>query len=409
MNVGTSAPKPYRLTIGHILALATFARLAVFLILPDQNFPDAKAYRDMGIDLVERGSAINDIYMPLYPLWTYLTGSTTGLKLADIGLSVATVWLVYELARVVFGRLAVALTAALAAAVYPHFLFYAVSGLSETFYLFLTCASFLLFYRNRFGLASLFMVLSILVRPTVDYLAPLLVVVFAVVIHRRSWTEGGRRLAVYGLLYVALLTPWWIHNQAKFGQFVRLTLGDGMVLYSGNNPFNRSGGGVGYGEGEVGFGRLHDDMDLTPFKDIHEPVARNQALKDAAIAYIKDHPGRFIELAGVKFLRFWRPWPYAPGYQSPWVIAVSLMSFGVVAVLCGVFVLRFARPFWRPLTPIYLFAAYLTLVHMVTIGSIRYRLPLEPFMIVMAASAAVRMAQGWEPSRRLVERWLDPA
>ena len=39
-----------------------------------------------------------------------------------------------------------------------------------------------------------------------------------------------------------------------------------------------------------------------------------------------------------------------------------------------------------------LFGGYLTAIHMVFPGSIRYRLPLEPFLIVIAAAALSKLA-----------------
>jgi len=47
----------------------------------------------------------------------------------------------------------------------------------------------------------------------------------------------------------------------------------------------------------------------------------------------------------------------------------------------------------RALLPIYLLIGYFTLVHVVTIASLRYRLPIEPFLIVMAAYPIGRMAE----------------
>jgi len=41
------------------------------------------------------------------------------------------------------------------------------------------------------------------------------------------------------------------------------------------------------------------------------------------------------------------------------------------------------------------FAGYLTLVNVVFIASLRYRLPIEPFMIMFAAIAAIRLARRW--------------
>jgi hypothetical protein len=44
-----------------------------------------------------------------------------------------------------------------------------------------------------------------------------------------------------------------------------------------------------------------------------------------------------------------------------------------------------------------LLAAYLTAVHMVLAASARYRLPLEPFLIILAASAVSRFIPGFGP------------
>jgi hypothetical protein len=48
------------------------------------------------------------------------------------------------------------------------------------------------------------------------------------------------------------------------------------------------------------------------------------------------------------------------------------------------FILRNSKKHFRKITPILALSLYLTLVHMVTIGSIRYRFPLEPFLIIFA-------------------------
>ena len=66
---------------------------------------------------------------------------------------------------------------------------------------------------------------------------------------------------------------------------------------------------------------------------------------------------------------------------------MSLLSYAPVLLLACVFVARRgAGPGWR-LAPILLYVAFLTAVHLVTIASVRYRLPLEPFLIVLGMAA----------------------
>jgi 4-amino-4-deoxy-L-arabinose transferase-like glycosyltransferase len=389
MDIVTSVYKPTwhawirRLDIGHLLAAGLLARLVVFALLPDQHFGDARLYVDTGHALATTGVMSSPIYMPLYPLWTWIWGGAWGVKLGDILVSTATIWLVFCATETVTMDRPAALIAAAIAAMYPHFLFYAVSGLTETLYAFLLVSSLLCLYRRRFAIGSALLVFTILVRPTLDLLAPILIAAFALVVHRASLREAALRIGQYACIYVALMSPWWVHNYLNYGTFVRLDLGDGVVLYSGNNPLNKSGGGV-IGD-ENG-----SDVDLTPFNSIANPVKRNAELEHAAWKFIEQNPGRFLELAGIKFVRFWRLWPYAGEYDKPWIVATSLLSYGLVLSLTLFYLATQGRRNFRCLLPILLLAGYLTLVHMATIGSIRYRFPLEPFMIMLASAPAAQ-------------------
>jgi 4-amino-4-deoxy-L-arabinose transferase-like glycosyltransferase len=367
--------------IGHVLTAGLLARLFVFAVLPDQHFGDARVYVETGHALATTGFMSSPIYMPLYPLWTWIWGGAWGVKFGDILVSTATIWLVWRLADILVGDRLVALAAAVITAFYPFFLFFAVSGLTETLFTFLLLAAFLCFYRGRFLGGSTILVLTVLVRPAIDFLAPVLIAAFALAVHRSSIRQTAYRVGQYACVYLVLMTPWWVDNYLNYGTFVRLDLGAGIVMYSGNNPLNTSGGGVA--------GAMKtSDFDASEFKSITDPVQRNAALEKAALDFIQRDPGRFIQLAGVKFLRFWRLWPYAGEYESPWIIAASVLSYGVLLAFSIVYLARQGRQNIRLLSPILLLALYLTLVNMVTIGSIRYRFPLEPFIVILGAAGA---------------------
>ena len=98
--------------------------------------------------------------------------------------------------------------------------------------------------------------------------------------------------------------------------------------------------------------------------------------------FIKENPGHFIHLAGKKFVRFWRLWPYAEKYNKTHFIVISILSYGLVLFAFIHFLLFYMIDKWRIHIPIILFIIFLTFVHMITIGSIRYRFPLEPFIII---------------------------
>jgi hypothetical protein len=364
-----------------VLILAASLRLVAAVALPDQHFPDAESYRAVGAALRDFHRFDDPYIMPLYPIVVALTGGGWGQTLFDVAASTLSVFVIHQLTFVLFANRLAALLAALAAAIYPYFIFYAVVGLTETLFIALVLAAFLAWYAGRFTIAAIFAVLSILTRPTIDLLPPVLIVYFAIVIHRLSLAAAARNIAIYAAVYCALLSPWWLHNFDAYGAFVRLNLGSGMALYSGNNPNNQSGG-----VSDVA-------LDMSQFSGIADPVARDRAMRDAALGYIADDPPRFLRLAALKFLRFWRLWPFAQSYSGPWYVIASLLSYVPMLALALAQLLSSNRAALMRIAPILLFAGYLTATHMIIVGSVRYRLPIEPFLIVLAAPAMARIIE----------------
>ena len=361
-----------------ILILAFIVRLLFMWFYPDQNFPDSRAYKTIGNEIFSGVMVTNNTYMPLYPIWVKLTGGGTYHIFMDIIISVASIAVIFFLSLAIFKDTISALLSSFIASIYPHFIFYSVSGLTEVFYTFLLLLSFLYFYGKNYVIAIIILTLALLVKPSLDYLNPILVVLFVSVVHKSGFKKTMKYLGIYGILYLIILAPWWMHQYEKYGEFVKFTLADGVVLYSGNNSLNVSGGGVGRIDSA-------SDMDLDQFIQIENPVRRNEAMKEAAYIYIVNNPYRFIELAGKKFTRFWRLWPFTEHYQQWYVVMASLLSYGTVLFLAIGFVFRNSKKYFKEVTPIFSLVIYLTLIHMITIGSIRYRFPLEPFLIIFAS------------------------
>jgi hypothetical protein len=378
----------YRRYLLWILAVALVLRVVAAILMPDQNFPDAASYRQIAFEIGRQHRFVNPYVMPLYPLIVSVTGAGWGQLCFDIAVSVATVYLVYALTLAVASNQIAALYAAVGTAIYPYFIFYSVVGLTETLFIALLITGFLAWYHGRFTTAAVFIVLCILTRPTIDLLPPLLIFYFALVIHQMQLGTAVRHLAIYALIYCALLAPWWLHNYHAYGSFVRLNLGGGQALYSGNNPRNQTGG-------------VSDvTLDMERFDRIADPVARDHAARDAAVEYITEDPIRFIKLAGLKFLRFWRLWPFATAYSGPAFVILSIVSFLPVLVLALVYVVTCGPIMFIRIAPIGVFIGYLTLVHMILVGSIRYRLPIEPFLIALASLSFSKIVDVFRWSER---------
>ena len=384
-----------RLTLIAILVTAFALRVLAAAIVPDQSvlLGDAVAYREVGKSLWATGQMNALYFMPLYPALVAVFGPGWPQLLIDIALSTVLVWLIYELTDAIFASKRAAILAAAVAAVYPYFIFYSIVGLTETLFMVLLLAAYLCWYRNAYIAASVFSVLGILTRPVLDPLAPLLLLYFAIAIRGLSIKAAAKYLAIYVGIYCVLMAPWWLHNYKAYQTFVRLNLGSGVALLSGNSPSNQSGG-------------IDNNLNATmaPFAEIADPVARDKAMQRAAVNYIKEDPGRFLIQAAKRFQRFWSPWPLTEEYSRPLYKLISFCSFIPVLLLALVIVVLYGRTYFRRIAPLLLFIVYLNSLHLVFPASLRYRLPVEPFLIILAAAGAVHLVDRWSQKKPSRER-----
>ena len=384
-----------RFTLLAILFAAFALRMMAAIIVPDQSpiLGDAIAYREAGKSLWANGQLNALYFMPLYPALVAILGPGWPQLFIDIALSTALVWLIYELTDAIFADKRAAVLAATFAAIYPYFIFYSIVGLTETLFMVLLLAAYVSWYRNAYIAASVFSVLAILTRPILDLLAPILILYFALAIHGLSIKAAMKYLAIYAGIYCILMAPWWLHNYKAYLSFVRLNLGSGIALYSGNNPLNQTGG-MDY----------NLQTSVAPFDEIANPVDRDKALQRAALNYIKEDPKRFLIQVVKRFQRFWLPWPQTQAYSGSLYKIISFCSFVPVLLLALAFVIFYGRANFRRIAPLLLFIVYLNSLHLVFPASLRYRLPLEPFLIVLAAAGAVRFADRWSQEKPSRER-----
>jgi len=202
---------------------------------------------------------------------------------------VATVYVVHRLAKEIFSDEEITGWAALLMAIEPLSIFYTSQRLTENSYTLVLFSSLLTFYRDRLVWGCVLFVVSLLIRPSLDLLGPVLVVAFGIY-HNGAFRLAGsaRRLAIYGLVYVILFAPWWWHNWQKYGRFVHLNVGDGVVLRVENNPWFAE-----YGLWDkAGFwSRTRPVFD--EYRHVADPVARNNAYRRSAIQFIKEDTVRY--------------------------------------------------------------------------------------------------------------------
>jgi hypothetical protein len=189
-------------------------------------------------------------------------------------------------------------------------------------------------------------------------------------------------------LIVAML-PWWIRNACVTGRFVSTTLQVGASLYDGLNP-NATGAS------QMDFVRHYEQQQSEAMSRL--PASSQQSLEQRldrqmrhdALAWARANPGRALQLAGVKFLRLWNPWPNEPGLANRWYVRWGVFfTYTPLLILAIIGAWRTVPRGW-PYIVCCLPAVYLTMLHVVFVSSIRYR---EPAMLALLALAA---GAGWK-------------
>jgi uncharacterized sodium:solute symporter family permease YidK len=119
---------------------------------------------------------------------------------------------------------------------------------------------------------------------------------------------------------------------------------------------------------------------------------RSDYLARCAMDYIRQNPARAIKLTVKKIARIWSPIPLsAEGSRSTLLVLVSaIYSVPLFALTAaGVFLRKLSAH-----TKVYLLvpAIYFTAIHAMSVGSLRYRLPADVPMAVVAASVVAARA-----------------
>jgi 4-amino-4-deoxy-L-arabinose transferase-like glycosyltransferase len=211
----------------------------------------------------------------------------------------------------------------------------------------------------------------------------------------KRWLVGA---VIASLIFLGCLAPWQVRNYRTFGRFIFVNGDFGAVLRMGNGP-----GANGTWMDELMPSR--NPIEFDKFSHMGE-VAYTAGQGRQAMQFIRANPGRFVVLCMKRFLYYWGGNPRSSLLQKAalknlFVITTSLLCF------CGLgLALRKRAPgawlfFWLLL--------FYPVVYYITISNIRYRQPLEPFMVILsvflieqaASNANLRSALGI-PSRRLV-------
>ena len=337
---------------------------------------------------------------PGFPLLLAASITVFGKSVFAAGLVMAVVgtgccWLTWLLARKLFDE-STALWAMLLVAVSPLQIGSNVQILSETWFSFglLLCLLALARLLQQLPTASCSRIafangiltgLTVLIRPGWILWAggsSILVILFG------QMTFAKRILSaalICGGCFVALL-PWAWRNHEVTGHWVFTSLWSGPSLYDGLHPDATGGSDMSFFDQENVLSQMSEyDM--------------NSHYKQRAIDFVVSHPRRTVELAFLKAGRYLSPSLNAAAFSGGAfsVFCVVWYFTLTVLILAGGLDLRHKLAYVGLLAGPFL---QFLLVHLVFVGSIRYRLPVEFPLSILAAHGLVALRQQWNERTR---------
>ena len=206
---------------------------------------------------------------------------------------------------------------------------------------------------------------------------------------RQEWRRSVRNAAAALAITILCCVPWTVRNYRVFHQFVPLRSVLGLQLWLGNNDQTEN----------IFRGDLHpiyNASERDKYISMGE-IAYMRQKKQQALAYIFSHPAREASLISYRAISIWSggtPYPLEDFLGTPALRFRAILAFNLVAALgtlCGIIILfRERRAFAVPVAAfplVYPWAYYLTL------ALPRYRLPIDPIVLLLLAISIQRVAQ----------------
>ncbi len=239
--------------------------------------------------------------------------------------------------------------------------------------------------------------------------------VFLVVIPIALWwnqvdrNELLRRLAIVVAGGVLVVAPWTIRNISQMHSFIPISTNFSSTLWAGHNP--KANGGPNYpNQAEL-------NRELAGKTGPAKEVAQSTLLRKQALTWASHHPGKELVLIPEKLLSavgpanqvflFWiNPTPQITAVHHDAVkrysIAADFVWYTLLALtLASAWI--FGRRLWENpalLGSLAFILVSLVLYGFVFYGNFRYRAPLEPLMLLIAAPLVSRILalRGGSPS-----------
>lgn len=370
-----------------IFLLALLPRLFLSLRWSEIPTRNTDGYEDLAKGLLEgKGFSINgkptSFHEPFYPaflgaIYYFFGYSYLAVRIIQGLLGAAICVMIFFIARRSFG-LHTAIIASLLACFSPGLVSINQLTMSENLFtfMFILSAFFLARQVDRPDIKNIIFLgltlgLSAMIRSLV-FLFPFFILLALrtdFLPRHSSAKKYTMHAAIFILCFLLPIAPWTLRNWRIHQRFVPIATKTGNGFYASYLPKD----GKLYGFTATGYA-------VQEAESFYSEVDQSNFLIKETLRYIKNNPWRVLKLEALKLAYFLSPFDW------------EIVGNGVYNVIFG-FILPFfvygmysARNRSRELLPIYLPIAYAFFVMLITYGSPRYRLPFEPYMIIIASA-----------------------
>ncbi len=227
-----------------------------------------------------------------------------------------------------------------------------------------------------FLLTGVFWGLAILHKPVAIFIAP----VFPVVLFFDSKYNIMKSVYYYaltGIIAVLVISPWIFHNYQKYDKIYFITTEGAHSLISGNNPY--------FTMEDRKKSELPDEM-LAKFDSLSEEEKVEQYTNES-INFILTQPHIFLKNYSLRFINFWRFYPDTISknkFTTRRNTIISALFYGMLIPLSFLGMIIGLKK-WKQNILFYGFVLSFAFGYSLFLTTIRYRLPVEPYMVIFAA------------------------
>ncbi|MHC4871826.1 MAG: hypothetical protein ACYTFY_08270 [Planctomycetota bacterium] len=257
--------------------------------------------------------------------------------------------------------------------------------------LFLLCNYFLFFTEKRdnkisISAAAVCCAAAFYFRPVI-LLYPLFLIL--IVIFKKLF---GNRLSnksylLFLILNVFLTAPWIIRNYYAFGKIVPGSTASGWCLYIGTSKKWKAEAPDDYAYNE----------NLVENSESLNEAEASSVLTEKAVTRIKDDFPGWIKLARYKIWNFWLEVPGSKRQIGQrWVIYIIKAISWLTVLLFIIGTVKFRKEIWLKLT--LLPVIYIFLPHLIMFSMPRFRIPIDPYLILIGFSALIAIFSSKKPS-----------